>query len=157
VLHVGNASGGGNPKGKIGINESNPVAELTVNGAISGSYGITVAGGNSNQWNSSFSTVRNISAFKIDSVISSDYTFSDSDNTRTYHVDTSSNILSGIFPSTLSNNFSVNLILVSTNTFIVSSSQTPMLSSNGNKVNLPFSSVLIYKYNNVLYGLGNFY
>jgi hypothetical protein len=151
------ASGGVFIPGKVGIGTDSIDNALTVNGAISSNGAITVLSGNSDQWNSSFSTVRNISAFKIDSVISSDYTFSDSDNTRTYHVDTSSNILSGIFPSTLSNNFSVNLILVSTNTFIVSSSQTPMLSSNGNKVNLPFSSVLIYKYNNVLYGLGNFY
>jgi hypothetical protein len=45
VLHVGNASGGGNPKGKIGINESNPSAELTVNGAISSNGGITASGG----------------------------------------------------------------------------------------------------------------
>jgi len=118
---------------------------------------LSAVGGTSDNWNSCFNTVNSISAFKIDNVISSDYTFSDSDNTKTYHVDTSSGILSGIFPSTLSNNFSVNLILVSTNTFVVSSSQTPLLSSNGNKVNLPFSSVLIYKYNNILYGLGNFY
>lgn len=104
-----------------------------------------------------YTTVNSNSAFKINDTISSDYTFSNSDNTNTYHVDTSSGVLSGIFPSTLSNNFSVNLILVSTNTFVVSSSQTPLLSSNGNKVNLPFSSVLIYKYNNILYGLGNFY
>ena len=44
VLHVGNAQPGGNSRGKIGINESFPGAELTVNGAISGNNGITVAG-----------------------------------------------------------------------------------------------------------------
>jgi len=62
VLHVGNAAGGGNPKGKIGINESNPGAELTVNGAISSNYGITAAGGNSNQWNSNWTTTNTNSA-----------------------------------------------------------------------------------------------
>jgi hypothetical protein len=41
VLHIGNAPGGGNPKGKIGINESNPGAELTVNGAISSNKSIS--------------------------------------------------------------------------------------------------------------------
>ena len=62
VLHVGNASGGGNPNGKVGINESFPGAELTVNGAISGNNGITVAGGNSNQWNSAYTTLNSISS-----------------------------------------------------------------------------------------------
>jgi len=108
-------------------------------------------------WDSAYSTINSLSAFRINNTITSDYTFSDLDNTKTYHVDTTSGILSGIFPNSISNNFSVNLILVSTNAFVVSSSQTPILSSNGNKVNLPFSSVLIYKYNDILYGLGNFY
>ena len=62
VLHVGNASGGGNPNGKVGINESNPQAALTVNGAISGNDGITAAGGNSNQWNSNWTTTNTNSA-----------------------------------------------------------------------------------------------
>jgi len=62
VLHVGNAAGGGNPKGKVGINESDPDAELTVNGAISSNDGITVAGGTSIQWNSSRTTVNSNSA-----------------------------------------------------------------------------------------------
>jgi len=111
----------------------------------------------SDSWDSAYSTINSLSAFRINNTITSDYTFSDLDNTKTYHVDTTSWILSGIFPNSISNNFSVNLILVSTNAFVVSSSQTPILSSNGNKVNLPFSSVLIYKYNDILYGLGNFY
>jgi hypothetical protein len=42
VLHVGNAPTPGST-GKIGINESNPGAELTVRGAISGSGSITAA------------------------------------------------------------------------------------------------------------------
>ena len=54
VLHVGNANPDG--RGFVGINESFPGAELTVNGAISGNRGITVLGGNSNQWNSSYTT-----------------------------------------------------------------------------------------------------
>ena len=37
VLHVGNAIGGGNPRGKVGINESDPAKELTVKGVISAS------------------------------------------------------------------------------------------------------------------------
>ena len=58
ILHVGNAPTPGST-GKIGINESNPGAELTVKGAISGSDGITVAGGNSNQWNTAYAFTTN--------------------------------------------------------------------------------------------------
>jgi hypothetical protein len=64
VLHVGNAPTPG-AKGKIGINESNPGAELTVNGAISGNNGITVADGNSTQWNSNWTTTSTNSAHWI--------------------------------------------------------------------------------------------
>ena len=57
VLHVGNAQGGGNPLGQVGINTSDPSAELTVNGAISGNKAITVSGGNSNQWNTAYTNL----------------------------------------------------------------------------------------------------
>lgn len=62
VLHVGNAQGGGNPLGQIGINTSFPSAELTVNGAISSNGVITVLGGNSNKWNSNWTTTNTNSA-----------------------------------------------------------------------------------------------
>jgi len=60
VLHVGNANPSG--KGFVGINESFPDAELTVNGAISSNSAITVLGGNSNQWNSNYTTSNTNSA-----------------------------------------------------------------------------------------------
>ncbi|NDG03434.1 MAG: hypothetical protein EB119_09650, partial [Synechococcaceae bacterium WBB_34_004] len=60
VLHVGNAQPGG--RGFVGINESFPGAELTVNGAISSNGYITVSGGNSNQWNSNYTTTNTNSA-----------------------------------------------------------------------------------------------
>jgi len=62
VLHVGNAQGGGNPLGQVGINTSFPSAELTVNGAISSNGVATVLGGNSNQWNSNYTTTNTNSA-----------------------------------------------------------------------------------------------
>ena len=62
VLHVGNAQGGGNPLGQVGINTSFPSAELTVNGAISSNGVITVLDGNSNQWNSNYTTSKTNSA-----------------------------------------------------------------------------------------------
>lgn len=60
VLHVGNALTSGS-LGKVGINTSFPTAEFTVNGAISSNNTITVQGGNSNQWNSVYSSVRSTS------------------------------------------------------------------------------------------------
>lgn len=62
VLHVGNAQGGGNPLGKVGINTSDPTVELTVNGQISANNAIASLGGNSNQWNSNWSTTNSNSA-----------------------------------------------------------------------------------------------
>lgn len=70
VLHVGNATGGGNPRGKVGVNESDPIKELTVRGAISASEEIIVLGGNSNQWNSVYVSMSPNSA-KYESVYSS--------------------------------------------------------------------------------------
>jgi hypothetical protein len=71
VLHVGNAQGGGNPLGQVGINTSDPSAELTVNGAISSNGVITVAGGTSDQWNTAYAFTTNIplvTAFKVPNI-----------------------------------------------------------------------------------------
>ena len=65
VLHVGNAPTPGT-LAKVGINESYPSTELTVRGAISASSSITVLNGNSNQWNSVYSSFNTNSA-KYDS------------------------------------------------------------------------------------------
>ena len=65
VLHVGNAPIPGT-LAKVGINESYPSTELTVRGAISASSSITVLNGNSNQWNSVYSSFNTNSA-KYDS------------------------------------------------------------------------------------------
>jgi len=65
VLHVGNAPTPGT-LAKVGINESYPSTELTVRGAISASYSITVLNGNSNQWNSVYSSF-NANSAKYDS------------------------------------------------------------------------------------------
>jgi len=61
VLHVGNANV--NEGGKVGINESYPGAELTVNGAISSNGTITAENGNSNDWSSNYTTTNTNSAF----------------------------------------------------------------------------------------------
>ena len=174
VLHVGNAQGGGNPLGQVGINTSDPSAELTVNGAISANKDITVSGGNSNQWNSNYSTTQSnsaswssayttlcsTSAFRVSNTITSvlfpnGYAFSSADTGKTYHVDTRSAPVSVLLPSNIPNDFSVTLITLGTNNMHVSSSQVPMLCATGTKVNLAFASTFIYKYDNLLWGLGS--
>lgn len=55
VLHVGNANVG--QTGKVGINESFPSVELTVNGQISSNSIITDRAGNSDQWNTAYSNL----------------------------------------------------------------------------------------------------
>jgi hypothetical protein len=51
--------------GNVGIGEVNPTAALTVNGAISSNDGITVAGGNSTQWNTAYTTITAITGISI--------------------------------------------------------------------------------------------
>lgn len=60
VLHVGNAAPGG--LGRVGINESYPTVELTVNGSISSNNTIFTIDGNSNNWNSVYTSVSPFSA-----------------------------------------------------------------------------------------------
>jgi hypothetical protein len=60
VLHVGNAQPNG--LGKIGINESYPGTELTVNGTISSNNIIIAANGNSDSWNSVYTSTVQASA-----------------------------------------------------------------------------------------------
>jgi len=60
VLHVGNAFGG--LSGRVGINESYPGVELTVNGQISANNVITALNGSSISWNSVYTEVNSSSA-----------------------------------------------------------------------------------------------
>jgi hypothetical protein len=50
------------PVGNVGIGTTTPSVKLTVNGAISSNATITVEGGNSNDWNSTYTTVNAYSA-----------------------------------------------------------------------------------------------
>jgi len=50
------------PIGNVGIGTTTPSAKLTVNGAISSNATITAEGGNSNDWNSTYTTVNAYSA-----------------------------------------------------------------------------------------------
>jgi hypothetical protein len=118
---------------------------------------------NSANWSSAYTTLCAVSAFitfKISKTITltefpNGYTFSDADNGNIYHVDTATSSISVLLPSNLSNNFNVTLIALGTNTMHISSTQVPILCATGSKVRLPFSSTLLYKYNNFVWGLGS--
>lgn len=118
---------------------------------------------NSANWSSAYTTLCAISAFvtfRISKTITlaefpNGYTCSDADNGNIYHVDTTTSSVSVLLPSNLSNNFNVTLITLGTNTLHISSTQVPILCATGSKVRLPFSSTLLYKYNNFVWGLGS--
>lgn len=118
---------------------------------------------NSANWSSAYTTLCAISAFvtfRISKTITlaefpNGYTFSDADNGNIYHVDTTTSSVSVLVPSNLSNNFNVTLVTLGTNTMHISSTQVPILCATGSKVRLPFSSTLLYKYNNFVWGLGS--
>lgn len=93
VLHVGNAQPGG--LGRVGINTSFPTTELTVNGSISSNGSITVLGGDSNQWNSVYSSTSQTSG-NWDSV----YTSIQNNSGEWESVYNSWNELSGIYVTT---------------------------------------------------------
>ena len=140
----------------------------TLNGILFGSLGLTsltnalsTIGGTSDNWNSAYTTLCAISSFYISNTITpatfpNGYTFSDADNTKTFHVDTTTASVSVLLPSNLSNGFSVTLISLGTNALQVSSTQTPMLCANGTRIFIPYSSTLLYKFNNLVWGLGSF-
>ena len=132
---------------------------ITVSGTLSTNNVITALDGNSNQWNSSYTTLCSVSAFRISSTITSalfpnGYAFSSQDIGQTYHVDTRSTTVSVILPANLPNNFSVTLVTLGTNNMHVSSSQMPMLCATGTRVNIAFASTFLYKYEGLLWGLG---
>jgi len=111
VLHVGNANPGGN--GFVGINESFPAVELSVRGAISASKTITVSGGNSNQWNSNWTTTNTNSA-SWTSVYNSFFT--NSANYAIQNQNASFSTLTITNSATIVNNLSVGGTIFSSNT-----------------------------------------
>ena len=122
---------------------------------------LSTIGGTSDNWNSAYTTLCATSSFYITTTITpavfpNGYTFSDSDNTKIFHVDTTTAAVSVLLPDSLSNGFSVTLITLGTNMLQVSSTQTPFLCANGSRIYLPYASTLLYKYNNLLWGLGSF-
>jgi hypothetical protein len=105
VLHVGNATPGGN--GFVGINESFPSVELSVRGAVSASKTITALGGNSNQWNAAYTNLiynssNYLSAYNMSLINSNSGYWNEA---YTNLVSNSSNYLSGASISYVNTNF----------------------------------------------------
>jgi len=89
--------------------------------------------------------------------ISSNKTFAyPADNSKIFNFNTSSGILSAIFPSSLPNGFNVGITNTGTNSVYVSSTQVNNLCATSNKNSTQFSGIYIYKTNNLLYGIGRF-
>ena len=127
VLHVGNANPGG--RGFVGINESFPGAELTVNGAISGNRTITVVGGNSNQWNSNWTVTNSNSAIwtQIRSIKTSDFTASQGSY---YIVNTTSTPITGTLPTSPE----IGTTIIFQDSFIQWQTNNFTLNRNGNMI-----------------------
>ena len=146
----------------VASNASNWTSTYTTVCANSASWSsaYTTTNTNSANWSSAYTTLCSTSAFRISNTITSilspnGYIFSSSDTGKTYHVDTRSTPVSVILPTILPNDFSVTLVTLGTNNMHVSSSQVPMLCATGTRVNIAFASTFLYKYDNLVWGLGS--
>jgi hypothetical protein len=222
VLHVGGANG---DFPNVGVKTSTPNKDFTVNGEISSSNTIWDSDGNSNQWNSAYSTVNSNSATTWDNALANSYThanflplsggnvsgvleagtgsislfvsankvgvnteapnqaltvvgsisasgvisasasnvkvnvvnnsadriFSDTDNNKVIHFDTTTSSLCAIFPSSLSNGFNVAIMNVGTNQLVLSAAD---LKSIGATIATQYGGAFVYKDSDNLFAVG---
>jgi hypothetical protein len=88
-------------------------------------------------------------------VVSPDITFSDSDKSKIFHINTTINpLVTAIFPGDLSDGFNVSLINTGIGAINLSAGLPFNAISQFNTVQ--HTGVLIYKYNNQFYGIGVF-
>ena len=178
--------------GIVGINTEFPNHSLTVVGNISSSSIIYSDNGNSNQWNSVYTTVQAKSATEWDNALANSYTssnflplsggtvsgsisasgvisasasnikinvindstsriFTDADNNRVVHIDTTTAPLCAIFPSSLSNGFNVAIMNTGTNNLALSAAQ---LNSAGTLITTRYGGAFVYKDSGSLFAVG---
>ena len=178
--------------GIVGINTEFPNHSLTVVGNISSSSIIYSDNGNSNQWNSVYTTVQAKSATEWDNALANSYArsnflplsggtvsgsisasgvisasasnikinivndsanriFTDADNNRVVHIDTTTAPLCAIFPSSLSNGFNVAIMNTGTNNLELSAAQ---LNSAGTLITTRYGGAFVYKDSNNLFAVG---
>lgn len=89
--------------------------------------------------------------------VTSSKTFSNADNSKVFHFNTTSTSLCAIFPtSSLSNGFNVGIVNVGTGTVYLSSDLSPTINAPGTQNSTPYSGMFIYEIGNALYGVGTF-
>ena len=149
----------------VGVNTSAPNQKLTVSGNISSSNVIYDATGNSNNWNNSYTSYKTTSAsfattlslsattLKVyDKAVT--YSVALSDNNSAIHLDTTSASISALFPSNLTEGFSVALMNTGTN-YLYLSSALPLVSL-GNSLSGKGSGAFTYVHSGSLYAVGRF-
>ena len=149
----------------VGVNTSAPNQKLTVSGNISSSNVIYDATGNSNNWNNSYTSYKTTSAsfattlslsattLKVyDKAVT--YTVALSDNNSAIHLNTTSASISALFPSNLTEGFSVALMNTGTN-YLYLSSALPLVSL-GNSLSGKGSGAFTYVHSGSLYAVGRF-
>ena len=80
-------------------------------------------------------------------------TFSNADNSKTYHINTTvTPLLTAVFPETISNGFNVSII--NTGIGAIELSANPPLNAIGLVNSKQYTGVLVYKQNDQFYGIG---
>lgn len=89
--------------------------------------------------------------------VTSSKTFTNADNSKVFHFNTTSTSLCAIFPtSSLSNGFNVGIVNIGTGTVFLSSDLSPIINAPGTQNSTPYSGMFIYEIGNALYGVGTF-
>jgi hypothetical protein len=115
-----------------------PLSGGTVNGSISATGVISAS-------------ASNIRINIINSSLSR--TFSDADNNRVIHIDTTTSSLCAIFPNNLSNGFNVAIMNTGTNNLVLSAAQ---LNSSGTIIATRYGGAFVYKDFGNLFAVGRF-
>ena len=139
VLHVG---GHNAIHPNVGIKTSTPNKTFTVNGEISASGDIWTSG------------VISASASNIKVNVVNDSTsriFTDADNNKVVHIDTTTSSLCAIFPSSLSSGFNVAIMNTGTNSLVLSAAQ---LNSAGTTISARYGGAFVYKDSTNLFAVG---
>ena len=132
VFHIGGSEG----YPGVGVNTSYPNKALTVVGDISATGVITASGSNVNI---NVITVNNSRVF------------TDADNNKVVHLDTTTASLCAIFPSTLSSGFNVAIMNIGVNSLVLSGAQ---LNSAGTTIITKFGGAFVYKDSASLFAVG---
>ena len=87
--------------------------------------------------------------------VTSSKTFTNTDNSKVFHFNTTSSSLCAIFPSaSLTNGFNVGIVNIGTGTVFLSSDVT--INAPGTQNSTPYSGMFIYEVNNTFFGVGVF-